>query len=77
MDRRLGEHQKLGDHFARGVFLCRVAAPVAADFRAFAESCFEHAEILEALPSHIDLFRKQETLWDPAFQLYSGFLFQQ
>ncbi|AFY67827.1 tol-pal system YbgF family protein [Geitlerinema sp. PCC 7407] len=52
-------------------------APVAADFRAFAESCFEHAEILEALPSHIDLFRKQETLWDPAFQLYSGFLFQQ
>jgi hypothetical protein len=49
--------------------------PVWSDFKTFAETAIDFREMLGNLPSHIDLFRRQETPWDPAFQLYSGLVF--
>lgn len=49
--------------------------PVWSDFKIFAETALDYKEMLGRLPSHIDLFRREETLWDPAFQLYSGLIF--
>lgn len=46
--------------------------PVWSDFTSFAETALDYKEMLGRLPSHIDLFRREDTLWDPAFQLYSG-----
>lgn len=50
--------------------------PVWSDFSVFAESALEHLELVKGLPSHIDLFRKEPTHWDRAFQLYSGLVFE-
>lgn len=49
--------------------------PVWSDFTSFAETALDYQEMLGHLPSHIDLFRREDTLWDPAFQLYSGLVF--
>lgn len=49
--------------------------PVWSDFTPFAETAIAYEEMLGHLPSHIDLFRREETPWDPAFQLYSGLVF--
>lgn len=49
--------------------------PVWSDFKIFAETAIDFREMLGHLPSHIDLFRRKETPWDPAFQLYSGLIF--
>lgn len=49
--------------------------PVWSDFKTFAETALDFREMLGHLPSHIDLFRREETHWDPAFQLYSGLIF--
>ena len=49
--------------------------PVWSDFTTFAETAVDYKEMLGHLPSHIDLFRREETPWDPAFQLYSGLVF--
>ncbi|HEY9669335.1 MAG TPA: tetratricopeptide repeat protein [Coleofasciculaceae cyanobacterium] len=49
--------------------------PVWSDFKTFAETAMDFREMLSHLPSHIDLFRREETFWDPAFQLYSGLVF--
>ncbi|HEY9741465.1 MAG TPA: tetratricopeptide repeat protein [Coleofasciculaceae cyanobacterium] len=49
--------------------------PVSSDFTHFAETALDFREMLGHLPSHIDLFRREETPWDPAFQLYSGLVF--
>ena len=50
--------------------------PVLDDFEGFASSALEETELLGKLKSHIDLLRRGETLWDPAFQLYSAIAFQ-
>ncbi|HBB32131.1 MAG TPA: cyclic nucleotide-binding protein [Cyanobacteria bacterium UBA8803] len=50
-------------------------APVWSDFTIFAETAIDYKEMLARLPSHIDLFRREETPWDSAFQLYSGLVF--
>jgi hypothetical protein len=50
--------------------------PVWSEFSVFANSALEHLEWVKGLPSHIDLFRKEPTQWDRAFQLYSGLVFQ-
>lgn len=50
-------------------------SPVWSDFKTFAETAMDFREMLSHLPSHIDLFRREETFWDPAFQLYSGLVF--
>jgi tetratricopeptide (TPR) repeat protein len=49
--------------------------PVWSDFTTFAETALDFKEMLGHLPSYIDLFRREDTLWDPAFQLYSGLIF--
>ncbi|WP_404788278.1 tetratricopeptide repeat protein [Altericista sp. CCNU0014] len=49
--------------------------PVWATFEPFAETAFEHPDLLSKLPSHINLFRREDSNWDPAFQLYSALLF--
>jgi hypothetical protein len=49
--------------------------PVWSDFTTFAETAIDYKEMLGHLTSHIDLFRREETPWDPAFQLYSGLVF--
>jgi len=49
--------------------------PVWSDFNTFAETALDFREMLGHLPSHIDLYRREETPWDPAFQLYSGLVF--
>lgn len=49
--------------------------PVWSDFTTFAESALEQLDLVHSFQSHIDLFRKAETNWDPAFQLYSSLVF--
>jgi hypothetical protein len=45
------------------------------DFTPFAESAIDQTELLRRIKSHIDLFRREDTLWDQAFHLYSGLIF--
>ena len=47
------------------------------EFSLFAETALDHPDLLEKIPAHIDLFRREDSLWDPAFQLYSALLFLQ
>jgi hypothetical protein len=49
--------------------------PIWSDFDSFAQTALDHSEFLSKLPAHIDLFRREESDWDPAFQLYSALLF--
>ncbi|MDB9495258.1 tetratricopeptide repeat protein [Spirulina major CS-329] len=42
------------------------------DFATFADSAIDFRETLNRLPSRIDLERRRPSLWDQAFQLYSG-----
>jgi tetratricopeptide (TPR) repeat protein len=49
--------------------------PAWADFTPFAESAVEQLELLVGLPHHLDLLRKAESTWDPAFHLYSSLIF--
>lgn len=45
------------------------------DFTPFAETALDYTHLLSRIKSHLDLERKAETPWDPAFQLYSGLAF--
>jgi hypothetical protein len=49
--------------------------PLWSDFTLFAEGAIEFPEMLKQITPHINLFRREETLWDEAFQLYSGLIF--
>jgi hypothetical protein len=51
------------------------AVPVWTEFSSFAETALEHLLLVKELNSHIDVFRKAPSQWDPAFQLYSGLIF--
>ncbi len=50
--------------------------PVWKEFTAFAETIVDQTALLKKITPHIDLFRREESLWDNAFQLYSGLIFQ-
>ena len=50
--------------------------PAWCDFTTFAESALDRTELLKRLKSHIELLRRTDSLWDPAFQLYSGLVFR-
>ncbi|MEB3229881.1 MAG: tetratricopeptide repeat protein [Leptolyngbyaceae bacterium] len=50
-------------------------APTWTDFSSFGPTALDHLDLLEGFASHINLFRKAETKWDHAFQLYSGTAF--
>lgn len=52
-------------------------APVWSSFTPFAETALEHLNLVSEFSAYIDLFRKAETKWDQAFQLYSGLIFLQ
>ena len=46
------------------------------DFTPFGEvTCRDYTQLLSRIKSHIDISRKIETIWDPAFQLYSSLVF--
>ncbi len=49
--------------------------PTWADFTPFADTAFDHLDLLEPFNTHIEIFRKESTNWDPAFHLYSGLAF--
>ncbi|MCL1466916.1 tetratricopeptide repeat protein [Argonema galeatum] len=50
-------------------------AKLLSDFTQFAETALDRTELLDRLPSHIELLRRADSHWDPAFQLYSGLVF--
>jgi hypothetical protein len=45
------------------------------DFPPFAETVLDQTELLEKIPAHIPILRKEKTYWDAAFHLYSGCIF--
>jgi hypothetical protein len=46
------------------------------EFSGFAETALDHPDLLQNIPAHIHLFRREEeSLWDPAFHLYSCMAF--
>ena len=45
------------------------------DFTPFGETVLDQTEMLGQIQSHIHLFRREKTNWDPAFHLYSGLIF--
>ncbi|WP_413166902.1 tetratricopeptide repeat protein [Capilliphycus salinus ALCB114379] len=49
--------------------------PLWSDFTPFAETAIDYTQLLSRLNSHLDIDRKSETPWDPAFHLYSGLVF--
>jgi hypothetical protein len=51
--------------------------PIWSTFESFAETALDHPELLSKLPPHLNLFRREDSNWDPAFQLYSALLFLQ
>jgi hypothetical protein len=51
--------------------------PVASEFTPFAETALEHFSLIRGFKSHVDIFRRRSTSWDPAFHLYSSLVFLQ
>lgn len=47
------------------------------NFNLFAEGVIHFPEMLKQITAHINLFRREESIWDEAFQLYSGLIFLQ
>jgi hypothetical protein len=45
------------------------------DFTPFAETALVHPELLQKIKPHIQLLRRSDSLWDQAFQLFSGLIF--
>lgn len=45
------------------------------DFTHFAETALDHSEMLNQILPHSNLFRREPSNWDAAFQLYSGLVF--
>ncbi len=45
------------------------------EFTPFAETVLDYTNMLSNIDAHIEIDRKSETPWDPAFQLYSGLAF--
>ncbi|WP_413176117.1 tetratricopeptide repeat protein [Anabaena azotica] len=45
------------------------------DFQPFGETVLDQTDVLNQIPSHIQLFRREKTNWDSAFHLYSGIVF--
>ena len=45
------------------------------EFTPFAETVLDYTHMLSKIDAHVEVDRKSETPWDPAFQLYSGLAF--
>lgn len=50
-------------------------SPLWSDFNPFADTAIDFAELLKRIIPHIHFLRRQETIWDQAFQLYSSLAF--
>ena len=48
--------------------------PVYSGFTPFAEGAMDWEDMLDRIQPHINLFRREETPWDAAFQLYSSLI---
>jgi tetratricopeptide (TPR) repeat protein len=49
--------------------------PVWSDFTPFAETTLDQTDTLNNIQPHINLFRREASLWDQAFHLYSSLVF--
>lgn len=47
------------------------------DFTLFGEGVIGFPQMLKQINSNVDLFRREESVWDASFQLYSGSIFLQ
>ncbi|TAF09359.1 MAG: tetratricopeptide repeat protein [Nostocales cyanobacterium] len=47
------------------------------EFPPFGETVLDQTEVINHIPSHIQLLRRENTNWDSAFHLYSGIIFVQ
>ncbi len=45
------------------------------DFTPFAETALAYPEMLQKITSHVQLKRREQSLWDQSFQLYSSLIF--
>jgi hypothetical protein len=45
------------------------------DFTPFAETALAYPEMLQKITSHVQLVRRESSLWDQAFQMYSSLIF--
>ncbi len=45
------------------------------DFNPFAETALAYPETLQKITSHVQLMRREHSLWDQAFQMYSSLIF--
>jgi hypothetical protein len=54
-----------------------VNTPVVSEFHAFAEKALDFSEMLKEIKPKINLFRREESLWDAAFELYTGLILLQ
>jgi hypothetical protein len=45
------------------------------DFQPFGKTVLDQIEVLNQIASHLQLFRREKTNWDSAFDLYSGIVF--
>jgi hypothetical protein len=52
-----------------------VQAKMFSEFTPFAETALGCPELLQKVTHHLNLMRRKESLWDNAFQLYSGLIF--
>jgi hypothetical protein len=50
-------------------------AQIWSDFTIFAETALDRTDVLDSIPSHIHLFRREPSTWDSLFHLYSGLVF--
>lgn len=48
------------------------SAPLFSDFNIFAQTAIDFPQTIEKVVPHLDLSRKEKSLWDNAWQLYSG-----
>lgn len=49
--------------------------PIWSEFTPFAETALDYPDFLEQITPYIDVFRREDTLWDSAFQLYTGLVY--
>jgi len=57
------------------IFDRQLDVTVWSEFTPFAETVIDYTQMLSKIDFHIDVERKAETPWDPAFQVYSGLAF--
>lgn len=57
------------------IFDQQLDVTVWSEFTFFAETVLDYTQMLSKIESHVEVDRKSETPWDPAFQLYSGLAF--